>query len=224
MVKRIFCFIAACCIFTSAFSQQVDYSQFKGKAVKVSIPIRLDQPYFCEYRDSTSSPIRLVYNADFSSSATPEDFLLSAYCGTLGGVSAPVYNGPKPDTTLRNGLMLIHKLTFFWQGVETSVVKFAEMKDSLVGQPYSIMLQHVGGTWKQVSLPEIRYIESTVLSIRTNIFWELYNKRSSEIPGVNEVRKVVKDEEGLLNIGLLSDFVNKERKKGSTAYNLVCDN
>lgn len=86
------------------------------------------------------------------------------------------------------------------------------------------MLQHVGGTWKQVSLPEIRYIESTVLSIRTNIFWELYNKRSSEIPGVNEVRKVVKDEEGLLNIGLLSDFVNKERKKGSTAYNLVCDN
>ncbi len=225
MVKRLFCFIAICSIYASTFSQNVDYSLFKGNPVKVSIPVRLDQPYFCEYRDSSSNPLRMVYKAGFNSLSTPENILFSAYCGAEGSVSnTPVYNGAKPDTTQRNGLLFIHKLTFFWQGVETAVVKYAEMKDSIVSKPISVQLQHIGSRWKPVNLPDIKYIENAMLSIRTNIFWELYNKRSSEISGINDIKKVVKNEEGLLNIDLLSDFLAKQKESNPTTYKLMCDN
>ena len=222
MVKYSFLIVILFCpIFTYS---QTDYKAFKGELVKTITPTRLIEPYFCEYKDSAYNPVWLVFTEGFSSKNTPEDVLLCAYSGTIPGISkVPKYNGSIPDTSKRNGLILFHKLTFLWQGTETSIVKFSEMKDSVIGKSISVQLQKTGNTWQQVNIAGLNNIENVLSSIRTNLFWEFYNKKS-DIPAVSAAYMKVKDEEGLLNIDLLSDYINHLRNSDPATYSIICDN
>lgn len=223
MVKVILIFIITICS-AKVFCQEVNYEAFVGKPVRVSIPVRLDQPYFCQYKDSMYNPIRFIYQSGFNSASSPEDIIYSAYSGASVGLkTVPVYNGINPDTSNRNGIILIHKLTFFWQGVETAIVKFAEMKDSIIGKPSIVQLQHIGNGWQSSNINGIKNIENVILSIRTNFFWE-FNNRKSEIPLVTNSYPKVKNEEGILNIDLFSDFINQLRTNDANTYNIICDN
>lgn len=204
-------------------AQDVNYDLFNGRPVKVSIPVRLDQPYFLEYKDTSYLPLRLIYSAGFNSSSTPENLVLSAYSNSLNNLGqVPRYNGPIPDTTRRNGLILIHKLTFFWQNTETAIIKLAEMKDSLIGNPVTVQLQHINNYWQPADIDEVKNIEAVMLSIRTNMFWELHN-RASELPAVKEAYLSVKDEEGLLNVDMLSNYLKNLKNIDRVRYNLFCD-
>ena len=203
---------------------QTNYEIFKGKPVKTVVPTRLEEPYFCEYKDTTYNPLRMICKADFTGTATPENLILSAYCGSINELATiPRYSGSNPDTTERNGIILIHKLTFLWQGTETSIVKFSEMKDSVIGKSISVQLQKSGNTWQQVNIDGINNIENVLSSIRTNLFWEFYHKKSDN-PAVSTAYMKVKDEEGLLNIDLLSDYINQLRKSDPATYSGICDN
>ena len=209
----------------NCYTQNIDYSVFKGKPLKASISVRIDQPYFCTYKDYAYPAFYLRFKNGYNNNTTVENLILSAYCRSINDLTVvPRYNGANPNSGIRNGLILAHKLTFFWQGVETSIVKFYEMKDSIVGKPLSVQLQNIDNAWKQVDLEGIKYIENALLSIQTNMFWELFNKDESNVPGIIEIRKKVKDDEGILNISLLSNFINQERKKNSKDYKLICDN
>lgn len=203
---------------------QTNYETMKGQETKTITPTRLINPYFCQYEDSIYNPVRFIYQSGFNGVSTPEDIIYSAYCGASVGLnSVPVYNGIKPDTTNRNGIILIHKLTFFWQGVETAVVKFAEMKDSIIGKPSIVQLQYTGNNWQPSNINDIKNIENVMLSIRTNFFWE-FNNRKSEMAVVSGSYSKVKDEEGILNIDLLSNFLSQLRKNDPATYSIICDN
>ena len=210
-------------LFQMSYSQ-TNYEIFKGENVKTITPTRLVEPYFCQYKDSMYNPIRFIYQTGFNSASTPEDIIYSAYCGASVGLNTvPVYSGIKPDTSNRNGIILIHKLTFFWQGVETAVVKFAEMKDSIIGKPSIVQLQHTGNNWQASNISGVKNIENVILSIRTSFFWE-FNNRRSDITFVSNSYSKVKNEEGILNIDLLSDFLSQLRNNDAAAYNIICDN
>lgn len=225
MVKYLFIFFLFLFLFLyKASYSQTNYEAFKGKGVKTITPTRLVKPYFCQYKDSMYNPIRFIYQSGFNSASTPEDIIYSAYCGASVGLNTvPVYSGINPDTSNRNGIILIHKLTFFWQGVETAIVKFAEMKDSVLGKPSIVQLQHIGNGWQSSNINGIKNIENVILSIRTNFFWE-FNNRKSEIALVSNSYPKVKNEEGILNIDLFSDFINQLRTNDANTYNIICDN
>ncbi len=206
-------------------SAQTNYEVFKGESVKTVTAVRLVEPYFCTYRDSNYNPIRLKYRAGLNSQTTPEDIIQAKYCGNYNGLpKVPVYKGTKPDSTEKNGLVLIHKLTFFWQGTETAIVKFAEMKDSIMGKPIVIQLQKAGNIWNLSEIKEINYIEKVIASIRTDMFWEIYTKADGQFPTINQMKKKVKDEEGLLNINMLSEYLNSIRVSDNGLYLILCDN
>ena len=204
---------------------QTNYESFKGTSVKSVVPSRLEDPYYCIYRDSMQNPVRLIYKWDFNSAATPEDYVFSVYCGSIPNVpNALSYYGVKPDTTSRNGLLLLHKLTFSWLGVETAIVKYADFYDSTIVKSYVIQLQHLGTTWKRVDIAGIKDVEKAMLLVRSKKFWAVYQKRSSEVAAVNEFKKLVKDEDGVMSISLFSDMLAKLKSTDKVTYDLLCDN
>lgn len=206
------------------FSQQIDYSNFKGDNVSVSLKVRLTNPSFFEYSSKKGElnffPITMGSKSLQGSSEELVSFYYRAQTkpeiNQFVSVNAVnKYSGfmyQKNDSS-KNYLGLVHKLTFDFGGLETSIIKYFELKDSVVVAYSLIQLQRNNGSWQMVNIMELDNIEFSIRSLKTKYFWEFYNQSESKIPIINDLRKQARIEDKILDIEKLGQLIKLNKSK-----------
>lgn len=201
--------------------QDIDYSKFNGDLVNVAMQYQLDKPYFHDYKDSTS---HIYPHVNKASRKTLEEYVYNLYVnGATEGYSINLSKVSTSDTTLRNFLLLQHKLTFYYNGKEIAILKFNEVKDSVIGKPQSAVFLRINENWRLFSSADIGYIERVIGYMKTSSFWEFYNKSNGNTDFINKMKKSLKTEEGILNLSLLSSYLDRLKKENPQQYWQICD-
>lgn len=201
--------------------QNIDYSKFNGDLVNVAMQYQLDKPYFQDYKDNTS---HIYPHVNKASPNTIEGYLYNLYVnGATEGHSISLSKASTSDTTLRNFLLLQHKLTFYYNGKEIAILKFNEVKDSVIGKPQSASFIRINENWKLFTSADIGYTERVIGYMKTSSFWEFYNKSNGSTDFINRVKKSLKTEDGILNISLLSAYLDRLKKENPQQYFQICD-
>ncbi len=213
----------------NAFSQDIDYSEFKGESFKAGIDVRLDKPYFKEYGYPVLDQyILLPTNNREELQGKPEcvlnDIILSA-SGVLNyfldNVDSKVDDYKRPVDLLNtaNFFLLRHKLSFTRNGNEIAVIKYTQFIDSIAIQDFSIQCIRYENedSWKGMKNKDINHIEYALLNITAGEFWSLIKSREldeNDVPVPEELRQELKDDEGVLNLYKLSAYLRERQSKG----------
>jgi hypothetical protein len=206
--------------FSLAAAAQVS---FKGLEVKTVMKATLQEPYFRIYAEGITPPFKsnaLKKESRFKTDS-PELWVSSLY--PQGNSSIAFQNKNVQSDTSRNFLLFEHKLTFTHQGKETVIVKFTEFKDSLRLPSSSVLLYKEGKQWvmfEDIALSEIVF---AIQHLKSDMFWEFYNRSPSQNKYAELGRKKVKDDEGVLNINLLGEYLRDLQKSNQEAFRSLCD-
>jgi len=223
-MKRLLAFCLVVALHYSARSQQIDYSKFVGQPVEVSFNTRVIDPAFTRYVDDRKDleflPIHVASSVpSHSVEALMVDFYRANTVDGLRAVSTdesyreiPKIFHEKADTS-RNFLGVVHKLTFRYAGMETAIIKFFDVRDSVQRNYHVLQAQRVNNEWRFFHLKELEDVAEVVRLLKSKTFWEFYNKSESEHAIINELRNQVKNAEGILNISRLAKVIllNKSR-------------
>jgi uncharacterized protein (UPF0333 family) len=201
-MKNIFLTTALCfCYLQVALCQNINYSQFIGKKVGLTIKTRLNAPYFQDYIQSDGESLIVSIQPDTSKDA--------------GNVETTVLNNEKSkyrnDVSLRH-IKFIRKLIFSYQGKETCIVKFEIRKDTILDNTQIKVFQKTAA-WQETELKEIENIRLTMQFLKSDSFWAFYKKDESEIPEIDKVKAQFKDSEGILDIDKLGAYLKTKPKE-----------
>lgn len=230
MVKKILLILI---IFSACYSKlnaQVDFSKFKGELVSVSLPTRLERPFFQEYRDTA----KYIYPNQYNFINTIVEYTIylsyvngaSAYNqeGTPRGKQLILSKAINNDSTGQNFIVLQHKLTFLYQSNEVSIIKFYEVKDSITQPFQTCQFIKTNSGWRIFYDAELEQIAQVIGKLKTSMFWEFNNKGDGTIIFINDDKKKMKNEEGILNVSLLAGYLNDLKRMSPEKYNTLCDN
>lgn len=229
MVKYFGLILACVAIFASAQAQQVDLSKLSGEPVNISVSLRLSEPYFNEYRknDTIVRPTGLMQDK-----SVVEFTLYKIYTEGVSGNHLESLNAipevkltqvSAGDTSQKNYVRLIHKLTFGYKQNLVSIIKYQEVVNGESRQPTSNTFIQSSNGWKLFTSADIGYIERVVGYMKTSSFWEFYNKSNGNTDFINRVKKSLKTEDGILNISLLSAYLDRLKKENPQQYFQICD-
>ncbi len=210
------------------YCQTTNYSNFKGVNVKVQLTNRIEAPYFKQYGNPFKKEyIKMTAFNRFNFSDTPEEILFNVYTSSSDNqLKRSFAKNTKIDLTsfkqtsnlsdsLKDFLVLRHKLTFNLNDQELAIIKYTQYKDSVALGDYSIQVLGNKKIWQGVKLKEFSEIEFAVLSITADEFWSFHKKGKLDENDkyiAPEILEKVKDEDGVLNLSKLASFI-RERKK-----------
>lgn len=229
MVKYIGFILACIATFGSAQAQQVDLSKLSGEPVNISVSLRLSEPYFNEYRKNDT----IVRPTGFMQDRFVVEFTLyKIYTEGVSGNQLESLNAipvvkltqvSAVDTSQKNYVRLIHKLTFGYKQNLVSIIKYQEVVNGESRQPTSSMFIQSSSGWKLFNSSDIGYIERVIGYMKTSSFWEFYNKSNGNTDFINQMKKSLKTEDGILNISLLSSYLDRLKKENPQQYLQICD-
>ena len=190
-LTTIFCF----CYLQIALSQNINYSQFTGKKVDLTIKTRLNLPYYQDYIQSDGEPLIMSIQPDTSK--------------VTESVETAILNIEKSkyinDVTLRH-IKFIRKLIFSYQGKETCIVKFEIRKDTIFENTQIKVFQKTA-IWQETEIKEIENVRFAIQFLKSDSFWAFYKKDESEIPEIDSIKAQFKDSEGILDIDKLGAYL-----------------
>ena len=207
MNKNILVYIILVLTVTYSFGQNIDYSKFKGKKIKVNQITQINKPFIYDYQVNSSNGLdSLIFN--IIPNKTAERIL------TENKKNLFLKNKEKKN----NFLKLKYKLIFENQGYLVSIIKYNEVKDSIISLPKSIVLIKKNNIWKEIDSENAIIIEYVVRNIGIEAFWQFYNNEDdSRYPEINNLKPLVKDANGVLNIEKLAKVL-KENKGALSKY------
>ena len=198
-----FLLVSLILVITSAYSfgQNIDYSKFKGKKIKVNQITQVNKPFIYDYQVNSSNGLdSLIF--DMIPNKTAEKILTESNKNLF----------LKNEENKNNFLKLKYKLTFENQGDLVSIIKYNEVKDSIISLPKSIVLIKTNNIWKKINSENTKTIEYVVRNLSIESFWQFYNNEDdSRFPEINKLKPLVKDANGVLNIEKLGKVIKKNK-------------
>lgn len=204
---------------------QPDFESFQGFNVSTKINSEIVDPVFYEYIEEEEKILRFQNTSILDIDQQTEESLVKGMFNLTGRIPGDLFlsgegknslNKLKAEIqkdSLRNFCILSHKLSFSFGGQPLSVLKIIEYNDSVAVGVHSIQFKKKGTWWFISDISQVKEIEETVKHIKTEFFWEFYNSSDSKDHKVNELRKMVKDKDGVLDIMKLSHLIIESRNQ-----------
>jgi hypothetical protein len=186
------------CSFTG-ITQNIDYSKFEGKPVKVNFFVQLDESAVFNYTDTLQAKItkKIIDNLPEKSIAENDTIFPKAESDTLKA---------------NNFIWLISNVSFNYQGKETVIVRYKTFENGILSQPKTVLSHRVNENWTKFADSYLKSIQSVFQKLSLNIFFEFYNAENNpSYPDINALKPLVKDADGTLNIFKLATIIEKNR-------------
>lgn len=178
--------------------QNIDYSEFSGKQVKIDQTAQLDSPYFLDYDSYQYSEITSPVIHEVA-----EKVVADKYSELL-----------KENTidTVVNSIKLYSKLSFHYQGNLVSIIKYRTVIGNLLSGIKTIQTQKSMNQWVEIRNENIEKIEHVFGALTTRAFWQFYKTDNDlNYPEINSLKSLVKDANGILNIEKLAIVVAQNK-------------
>lgn len=174
--------------------QNIDYSEFSGKPVKIDQTAQLDTPYFLDYNSYQYSEMNspVIYEV-------AEKVVSDKYSELLS---------ENTSDTIVNSIKLYSKLSFIYQGNLVSIIKYRTVKGSLLSEIKTMQTQKSKNRWVEIRNENLEKIEYVFGVLTTRAFWQFYKTDNDlNYPEINKIKSLVKDAHGILNIDKLVTVV-----------------
>ncbi|UZO79837.1 hypothetical protein NBT05_12845 [Aquimarina sp. ERC-38] len=199
MMIRILSQIIFFICFFNLYTQEVDYSAFKGKDVKLNHSSKVIRPHILNYNYYPSKGIDSI-----------------AYKPNLLGQSENVlYNKYKQDLEANSNskILLEYKFTYGSEANFTSIIKFRVLSLN-ESESKILILKKVDGEWKEIKKSKYSSFEIIMKNLDIEIFWQFYNSSDNpNYPEINKLKPLVKDASGVLNIEKLAQVIEENKAK-----------
>jgi len=233
---RILMCILILLIFKIGFSQQINYSKFQGEKFSFSINDKLNKPYFREYGSPNLEYVK-IYNSNSSKlRGTPEEILNKIYSSRnvedlnkqFKPSSRVNYTNYKTqlnvsDDTLRNFLLLRHKLTFnIDDRSELILIKYTQYVDSIATKDFVVQVNGENNNWKAVQFEDYNDLTFIMINVSAAEFWSLVKKSKLDTNDKfikQEILDKVKNEDGILNLTKLVLLLKEIKRNGKQGLN-----
>ena len=225
-ILAIFCFT-----FVNA---QIDYSEFKGKKIKTSLEVNLENAHFKQYgSEFMQKYIEINIKNKKNTLNTPENTLISYYSasnksykelfkGDLIKISSNELKNRKKSDTLQSTIRFIHRLTFDYKNKPVTFFKYKLLKDSILSTPkLLVMEQQADNSWIIINSSSFENTKYAIKHITSKGFWQfISNYDDVRYPEINKLKPLVQDSKDVLDIEKLGEVL----KNNQTALKKYLDN